>query len=189
MKSILGEAYRKGHFFYPSNLLSLLRVVLVAPMGIAVANGSQGWILVLAVAGVVTDALDGMLARKRNEITELGKILDPLADKLVIGTVVLVMIFKQTIPLWLAGAIIVRDLLILAGSFYLSKKMQSVPPSRMLGKITVNLVAAGILGHLFEISFLFPWFDYLVLVFLIASFIQYLFIFYQQLKQTTKEYR
>ena len=57
----------------------------------------------------ITDAIDGYLARKYNQITELGKFLDPLADKLLIAAALLALVYLEKVAAWVAAVIILRD--------------------------------------------------------------------------------
>ncbi|MGA8265175.1 MAG: CDP-alcohol phosphatidyltransferase family protein, partial [Ignavibacteriaceae bacterium] len=85
-----------------SNLLSLLRLLLVIPLWLLFDNINLGYsrifIMILCWFAVLTDVLDGYLARKFNEVTEMGKIIDPLADKFVIGVVVLKLFLIGDVP-------------------------------------------------------------------------------------------
>ena len=75
-------------FLLIPNLLSLLRLLLIPVVVFLVARGHNTAALLLILFGMVTDILDGYLARRLNQVTELGKIIDPLGDKL--GTAALV---------------------------------------------------------------------------------------------------
>lgn len=133
-----------GRFFTISNLLSISRAVLAVPFAIVMLSDIPDktlWgILILAVAAL-TDKLDGVLARKHNEITEWGKILDPLADKIGIGVVAVVLVMLGLVPLWFVLVLLGRDLLILAGGLYLKKHKSVVPQSNLLGKWTIGVLA------------------------------------------------
>jgi CDP-diacylglycerol--glycerol-3-phosphate 3-phosphatidyltransferase len=94
---------------------------------------------------VATDALDGYFARKLNQITELGKILDPIADKVAIGVIASILTVQGRFPIWLFSAIIVRDLLILTGGIYLKNKYHLVLQSNWMGKWTVVSIALCLL--------------------------------------------
>lgn len=99
----------------------------------------------------VTDVMDGYLARKLNQITELGKILDPLADKICVATIFLKLYLLGEIPLALAAVVIGRDLLILIAALAVSKRIKKVLPSNMLGKITVLVICFHILIVLYGV--------------------------------------
>ena len=100
---------------------------------------------IILVVSWLTDLLDGIVARKRNEITELGKIIDPLADKITIITLVVILFLKEIIPLWFLIITLSRDVLILLGGLYLKNKFQLVLASNITGKISVFIIGLTIM--------------------------------------------
>lgn len=89
----------------------------------------------------LSDLADGYFARKYNQITEFGKIIDPLADKICIGVIVLSLVQQGDLPAWYVGIVIGRDLLILTAGAYLSSRIKFVLPSNRTGKYTVTSIA------------------------------------------------
>jgi CDP-diacylglycerol--glycerol-3-phosphate 3-phosphatidyltransferase len=135
-----------------SNGLSLLRLFLVLPIGIALQEETPSARLtvgVLLLAAVATDLLDGWLARKLNEVTTFGKIIDPLADKAAVGVVATMLMLKGIIPLWFYLLVVVRDALIVAGGIYLRSGRTIVLASNTLGKWAVTAVSFYIFCSLF----------------------------------------
>jgi CDP-diacylglycerol--glycerol-3-phosphate 3-phosphatidyltransferase len=128
-----------------SNLLSLLRLVLVIPAGLALWNGMRVLTLALFVLAAITDVLDGNLARRFNEISELGKILDPLADKIFVGTIVILMLALGMLPLWFVAVVLFRDVAIFFGGLYIKKRNGEVLPSNYAGKIAVLILSLTLL--------------------------------------------
>lgn len=130
-----------------SNGITVLRFALVIPIAILLYDSSApSWIVLsLMSLAVVTDWLDGYFARKLNQITELGKILDPIADKVAIGVIGVILTVQGRFPLWLFSAIVVRDLLILTGGIYLKNKYHLVLQSNWMGKWTVFFIALSLL--------------------------------------------
>lgn len=123
------------------NLLSATRIVLV-PFIVyffltATAEDPAGFYLsgvLLALSGV-TDMLDGMLARKLNMITQLGKILDPLADKLT-QLAVIVCLWVRFPKLWpLVALLIAKEVLTLVGSIHIFRRSTQVEGSKWFGKL------------------------------------------------------
>src|SRR5512136_1849974 len=118
------------------NILSVSRVILL-PIVLLLLFKRQG---VAAVAVMLvswtTDALDGYLARKLGQVSNLGRVLDHLVDKVWVGSVLVALVFIRGLPLFLAGAVILRDLLILAGSGVIMKTKGSFVSSDVVGKIT-----------------------------------------------------
>ena len=98
------------------NYLSMLRIALVLPIAWLLWQHqvmSAFWLMLLAG---FSDALDGFLARRYGWQTELGTLLDPLADKFLIAAMYLVFTLQGLIPLWLVALILTRDILILLGA-------------------------------------------------------------------------
>ncbi|HUN66933.1 MAG TPA: CDP-alcohol phosphatidyltransferase family protein [Bacteroidota bacterium] len=131
-----------------SNVLSLLRLILVLPVWLLLRSDAEEARLAalgLMVAAAATDLLDGWLARKLGQVTETGKILDPLADKLAIGVVCAALAARGIVPAWFFLAVIVRDVLILLGGIYVRKTRGLLLQSNYPGKwaaaaVTVYLV-------------------------------------------------
>ena len=101
-----------------------------------------GWGLPVFLLVALTDAIDGSLARVRRQITTWGILYDPVADKFLIGGVVLILVIKH-INLWLAGFIIGLEFLTVLGALYF-KRRQRFFPANLWGKIKMNLQVAGV---------------------------------------------
>lgn len=123
---------------------------------------------------MATDFLDGIIARHFNQITEIGKILDPLADKLAIGTILTVLYLKQRVPLWLVSIVVGRDLLIILGSIFLARQYKFIIPSNVLGKITANILAILVISYIVNIELLEKVFTLLAMIFILLSSYSYL---------------
>jgi phosphatidylglycerophosphate synthase len=125
-----------------ANFFSVSRV-LVAPFIIweHMINGASVMFTVLVAYAIISDYLDGWAARLNDEITEFGKIADPIADKLLAGILFIYAAWLGLIPLWFVWACVIRDLLILIGSIYIGKTRGKVAMSVMSGKIFVNFLA------------------------------------------------
>lgn len=97
------------------NQLTILRILLVPVIGVVLAvdfaNHYQLSVVAYAIAAA-TDTLDGRIARSRNLVTELGKFLDPLADKLLVITVLVILAAQSLLPPWVVVVIAARELLI-----------------------------------------------------------------------------
>ncbi len=134
----------RGAVWTPSNALSVLRMLLVVPAALCYTASfpyhREAAVLVVLLA-MLTDTLDGYIARARHEVSELGKIIDPLADKVGIGVLLLVMAAAGDVRLWYVAAVVGRDLLILLGGVVIRKKKKRVLPSMLPGKIAVVLIA------------------------------------------------
>ncbi len=98
------------------NLLCILRILLVYPVAKWILQGQYPQVLLLFAFAAFTDALDGYLAKRFGWDSELGKVLDPLADKLLLVTVFICLSIAGLAPWWLAGLVLVRDLVIFFGA-------------------------------------------------------------------------
>lgn len=100
-----------------ANQLTILRIMLVPAFVLLVVYGYLGWALLTFLVAGVTDALDGLIARRAGQRTTLGAWLDPMADKLLLVTTFIVLTVPAVpltnhIPLWLTVLVISRDVLI-----------------------------------------------------------------------------
>ncbi len=140
------------------NLLTLLRLIFVPVTVIAVIEGKYGWALALFITAGITDALDGLLARLLEQKTVLGQYLDPIADKLLLSTMFLVLASRHRIPAWVTVLVFSRDIIILivCTLLYAIGVMRVFRPS-LFGKAnTVVQVVTVPLVMLHEISSA-PW--------------------------------
>lgn len=110
-----------------------------------VLDGSPLAIAVFGLAAL-TDLLDGMLARRANKVTEFGRILDPLADRLFISSMAVALYLKAGAPpLWALMLLVGRDAVILAGSAWLRWRGQAISVT-YLGKAATAVLLVAILG-------------------------------------------
>jgi cardiolipin synthase (CMP-forming) len=122
------------------NVVSISRVFILPVFLWAVQNPPEGkWLTIVVVSAIAiaaTDALDGFLARRMNQVTEFGKVFDPIADKICIGFVAIWLFMYRGLPLWIPVIIIARDLVILFGSVLVAKRTRIVIPSNQVGRAT-----------------------------------------------------
>lgn len=138
-----------------ANQLTLLRMFLIPGLVLLVLYGLNGWALIVFIVAGITDALDGLLARRWSERTALGALLDPMADKLLLTSIFVVLTLTNLdlpnhLPLWLTVCVISRDVIIVVtvAIANLSVGRLSFPPS-VLGKLATLvyiLTAAVTLG-------------------------------------------
>ncbi len=98
------------------NAICVVRILLVAPSALALVAGRYELTLLIFGVAAVSDGLDGWLAKHFGWTSRLGKILDPIADKLLLVTVFLTLVWLHLVPLWLGAAVVVRDILIVGGA-------------------------------------------------------------------------
>jgi len=147
-------------FLTASNLLSISRALLTVPFVLIMLSAAP-WkdiagVAILLVAAA-TDKIDGVLARRFGEITEWGKILDPLADKIGIAALGIVLLVLGRIPLWYMMVVLIRDVLILGGGIYLKQSRGMVLASNQSGKWAVGIVSLAMFLALLRVGA--PWLE------------------------------
>ena len=146
----------KKEILYVSNLLSLSRffLTLITILFLVSSLGDKYlYSLVMIIVIWISDLLDGYLARKRNEITELGKIIDPLADKFCIIAISIILLVQNVIPLWFVLIIVLRDVIIFSCGLYLKYVKNIVLMSNRTGKISVFIIGLTLLFSIFFMHF------------------------------------
>lgn len=133
------------------NVLSLIRLILAFVIGYLLFTNQKFPAIILIVLAWITDLLDGHLARKLNAISELGKILDPLADKLLVLLIVVSLLLNKTITTLTGTFVILRDVIILCAGLFAARKYKFVIPSNIIGKIS-----AFVIGLCLFILLLYP---------------------------------
>jgi cardiolipin synthase len=98
------------------NVITVARTLLIPVIAYFVSERSYAVALLLFVAAALGDGLDGFIARRFNQISRFGAVLDPIADKLTLLAMVLLLAWQLLIPAWLAAAIVARDLIIVSGA-------------------------------------------------------------------------
>jgi cardiolipin synthase len=117
------------------NLLTLARILLLPFFVVTLIYNQYRYALIIFIAASVTDILDGFIARITNQITDFGKILDPVADKFFLVTSFILMSNIGLIPKWLSIIVISKDLIVVTGSvilYFVTHKL-NIEPS-ILGK-------------------------------------------------------
>ncbi|THA23455.1 CDP-alcohol phosphatidyltransferase family protein [Streptomyces sp. RKND-216] len=162
---------RADRVFTIPNILSMARLVGV-PLFLWLilwpefgGPNCDGWaLLVLALSGV-SDYLDGKLARRWNQVSDLGRILDPAADRLYILSTLVGLTWRDILPLWLTGILLAREALLLVMVWVLDRHGFAPPQVNFLGKAaTFNLMYAFPLlllsdgsGWLASLAAIFGW--------------------------------
>jgi cardiolipin synthase len=166
----------------PANLLSLSRVALTPLIGYFLARGDDR-VTVICVAlmtvAAITDGLDGMVARRLNQVSKVGIALDPIADKIFAGVLVVLLILYRGFPIWLAVVIIARDLLILLAGLLLLRGRRLVVPANLMGKYTFASIAVLLLSYVMRYEFGMLLMTWVTLAFLAVSMVTYARVFAQ----------
>ena len=172
---------KRKEIFTISNLVSLFRLLLVIPTIYFLSQIGEHEefrivVIILFFIAYLSDLLDGFLARKFNEITEFGKIIDPLADKIFVIGVILQLYISGEITHFYFWIVLLRDVIIIIGGLIVSKTIGKVLPSNLLGKITVASIAVFLLAVIIgvkEIPLLFNILQYGSILLSFASVLGY----------------
>jgi len=133
------------NFFYLSNLLSIIRLGLTPFLFHTIIRRSHVAVLVIGGLAILTDMLDGYFARRLNQRTNLGKILDPIADKAIISAVIIALILSNSsFPRWAFIVVIIRDVLIVVANIFLFHRTQIIARSDVWGKCTTFFLATAL---------------------------------------------
>ena len=126
------------------NLISMLRLVLVPFFLWAVIDGSYVVALVILVVASLTDLLDGFLARRLDQITRLGQLLDPAADRLYIFAALVGLAANSLVPWWIVVVIVSRDVFLLVLGVVLANHGFGPLPVHQLGKVATFALFFGL---------------------------------------------
>jgi cardiolipin synthase len=122
------------------NMICVLRILLVLPIVVLLLDGAFTMVLVLIFVAGFSDGLDGFLAKNFDWRTRIGGLLDPLADKILLVTVMLTLTSLELVPLWLTFVVIGRDIVIISGATAYNLLIGPVKPSpTIISKINTVL--------------------------------------------------
>jgi cardiolipin synthase len=174
------------------NIISVLRILLVLPIAIALAHRQLETSIVLFALAAASDAADGFLARRFGWQSELGGILDPIADKLLLASVFITLSFLKLVPLWLMAAVVARDIIIVGGAvsyrFFIGPV--AAHPS-VVSKCNTLCQAAYILAVVGRAEFAVPhawvvlWLGALVFATVVVSGIDYVLVYGRRAARAT----
>lgn len=128
-------SFKKSDLITIPNLLTYLRIILIAPFVYYFLVENYIVAVVCIVISGLTDCFDGLLARKLNQITPLGKILDPIADKFTLLAVVVCMVIYVPVVLPVLITLLLKDVLMLLGGMDLINKGITPPAAKWYGKV------------------------------------------------------
>jgi cardiolipin synthase len=166
------------------NVITVIRMLLVVPIAICLARHQLAATMALFALAALSDAADGFLARRFGWQSELGGVLDPIADKLLLATVFVSLSFLKLVPLWLMVAAVARDAIIVLGAaayrFFIGPLTAN--PS-MVGKFNTLCQAAFVVAVVGRALFLVPpawvtvWLGALVFATVVVSGIDYVLVY------------
>ena len=165
---------KKRDFLLIPNLLSLFRIVLLPfILWYYLTDSSLYIVFGLLTLSWITDVLDGFVARRFNMISELGKILDPLADKVTQVCILIALGVKECVPLFIVLIILTKELLMLIGAIFLKKVLKdNIIPANYWGKSATGAFYLSATLIIFEIPYALVGI-YITLVLMVIAFITY----------------
>lgn len=170
------------------NFLTLIRFLLVPVMTIFLLKQNFTIAITIYVLAGITDVLDGYIARKYNLITKLGKILDPMADKLLQFSALVGLWIIGVIPFWITLIFFLKEVFMGLGALKLLKNKDVVVPSKWFGKLSTIFFFVAIIFSMLSVNLLIlkpyvlPMFI-LALLSLFFAFIMYLVNFIKVTKK------
>ncbi len=165
----------KSEIWTISNILTSIRILLlplIVYFFLQNTRRSQNIAFGLMILAALTDLSDGFLARKLNQKTNLGKVLDPIADKLGLFTIGLLLVIYRNMPVWLLIILVIRDLFYAIYGYSLLKR-GVVPEARLPGKLTTTSLALTFLFYLLKLRLLGTIFLYISTALIVISVYDY----------------
>ena len=210
LESRLNSQNKSERILTIPNAITFARLLLVPLVFILIIDGNHNLLafILFAIAGL-TDFVDGYIARKTNMVTEFGKAIDPLVDRLLLGCGVIALYITGLLPMWILIFIIFRDFFLLSSLAIIRKITVVEIKIRYVGKVATTALLTGFAGLILGIgaipaglgwtdSAAFPgftaeayllwiWFIYVGLVFSVVTLIAYIWDGYQLLKRAKLE--
>lgn len=165
-------------YFNTANLISVSRIFLTIPSFMLFDSGNKYLGLMILIIIIITDYADGMVARRLDQVSDFGKALDPISDKIVIVILFLYLLIDSEFPIWFFVSLISRDLILAYLSLLVKRKSGTMPEANIPGKIAVNFMA------LMLIAWFMAWEDLKIfglwssIIFLLYSTIVYIRDYY-----------
>ena len=170
-----------------ANTISMLRAAAAIPiiytLNYPEMRGITAGIVILAI---LSDALDGYLARRAHEVTHVGMWLDPIADFIIITSVVLYLVILEIFPLWFFMFYIVRHFLIAVPALYFVNTGQYILHSNWWGKWSTGITALTVFLHIFEFGTIW-WLKTFSLYTALALAVVSWFLYYRDYYKVIKE--
>ena len=175
------------YFIFIPNLLSIIRIGLVYPILNNIYLNNFELSIVFFGLAAVTDAMDGFLARKMNWQTDLGAILDPIADKLLLSGTIFILWLNELIPFYIFIIFIGRDVAILLGAaIQMTLNELDTPMPNLLGKLTTSLqiiyIAVVFLKEILNLEFGILTLDIIIIIITVMSLLVYEYYWYKDIK-------
>lgn len=166
------------------NILTIIRFILIPFIVISLALDNYISALIFFTLSSLSDVLDGYIARKFNAITDFGKLMDPLADKLTQISTLTTLYVKRIVPFWIVLIVIVKEIVLISGaSFLYGKKL--VVSSKWYGKLSTVILYLAVVSsfviHIYNINSNFDTYLYaLAIFFTLFAMVSYIEHFYKR---------
>lgn len=173
------------------NKLTIFRMILIVPFVIVLLGGEAGWFgdnrllyggiaLAIFIVASLTDLIDGKIARKYNLVTDFGKFMDPLADKLLVSAAMIALVEMGRIPAWVVIIIISREFII-SGFRLVASDNGVVIAASYWGKFKTTFQMVMVCLMLLDLSEKFAWYGvltnlimWIALILTVVSLVDYL---------------
>lgn len=163
------------------NILTVIRLIFIPLILVSLIYDNYLLAIILFTISSLTDVLDGKIARKYNVVSDFGKLMDPLADKLTQLSVLITLALKNIIPFWIVIVLIAKESIMIAGASFLYGK-NLVVSSKWYGKLATVLIYIAVVSSCIIKILSLPNFDIyiytLAIIFAIFSLINYIVYFY-----------
>lgn len=174
---------RRDRVFTISNGLSLFRAFLSLPLVMALEQGLMTWALIMVILAVVSDFADGYLARRADQITHVGMLLDPIADKFIMMAVMIFLIFdpQSRFPILFFLILGLRDVTISIIGTYLMVRCAEIFQTNRAGKWFVGITTLAMALYIFNLAYWGRWVLLVATALMLVSWILYLRFYIRRL--------
>ena len=177
----------KKYFIFIPNLLTIVRIALVYPILNNIYLGNFEISIIYFIVASITDGLDGFIARKMNWQTELGTLLDPVADKILLSGSIFILWLNQYIPFYIFVIFFSRDVaILLVAAIRMTIIESDTPTPNFLGKLTTTLqiiyIAIIFLKEIIDIDFGLLPLDVFIILVTILSLVVYTYNWVRDLR-------
>ena len=133
------------------NILTIIRFILIPFIFTSVVNEDFLATIIIFTISAITDILDGYIARKYNYITDIGKLIDPLADKITQMSLLLSLAILKILPWWIFAIVFIKECVMIISASLMYKKEDVVVYSKWYGKLATVLFYLAILATIFSL--------------------------------------
>jgi len=146
---------RRSEIITIPNILTMLRLILLWPVLVCLRSGSGYMAVLFIVLAALSDLADGFIARHFNQISDIGKAIDPVVDKIFTITVVFYLVFSPlySMPLWFLLFMILRELLLITGGLIIITKRSVVLQAEKPGKYSAFFNGVVVLSYVLKFNY------------------------------------